>query len=134
LRSTKYLGLALGLVLTLATTIPVLAGQIGPNAVGAFSPGWNTQTAAVHTAGTMTFNEKLCSINAGPEPLFWVAMHHWPFTPQTGIGGRTLVCQDTGTYVTGSWSVQSGVDYSIEYWSGGYNVNRMTYKILFPGS
>jgi hypothetical protein len=137
--SRKFAGLAIGIVLAAGVAGTALAtSTIGPNTVAPMNAGFNTPIWAEHTNGTSFLYNRYCAwTNYGATHpgyysglITWEYMHHWPFTPSTGLGNLSISCYNSSTYYSAQQSVQSGVDYSVEYKSSNLVTN--TYKVTYP--
>ena len=107
----KFTGVGLGLALSLLLTVSALGVTYGPFTATSKTPGWNTPT---YNMNSHSFGIRRCVTDPDDDYLWFESMHHWPFTPSTGIGKQLLFCNNDDTWRTISWSA-SQADYSIEY-------------------
>jgi hypothetical protein len=122
MRTRRYFGPIVGLVLSLGLAGTVLAGYSSDHWINR-SPGTNTPifTNINHT----TFRTWSCT-NTAMYLAQWDWMHHWPIFPSTGTQVVYYPCHG-GTGVSSyTWSAGSNADYSVEYthWN---NSNVTTY-------
>lgn len=108
----KYAGVGLAMVLSLLLTVTAFGATIGPYTATSKLPGWNTPTYSLddHTHGI-----RYCRTDPADDYLWFESMHHWPFSPSTGIGKEIYACQNNSTWRSHSWSSNGTADYSIEY-------------------
>jgi hypothetical protein len=139
MHSRKFARLAVGLALAVGVAGTAFATTtIGPSTVAPMNAGFNTPIWAEHANGTSYLYNRYCAVgyyNATHPGSYsglitWEWMHHWPILPSTGLGNRSLSCWNTSTYYYNQQSVQSGVDYSVEYKSSNLYTN--TYKVTYP--
>ena len=109
MRTPKYAGLGLGLVLTLLHASVALAGRSTGHVVHG-NPGWNSPT--FNNTSSMTFGINNCTSQDLGLSYDW--MHHWPVFPSTGTNEISLLCIHNSTTHYAQWSGGSA-DYSVEY-------------------
>lgn len=125
----KYAGVSLGLALSLLIALTALGDTKGPYTVTSKVAGWNSIT---HNMSSHSFDMRSCITDPNDNYLWFESMHHWPFTPSTGIGKQLLACVNNTTWRTISWTQSGNADYSIEYCNICYNpstIVTMTYRI-----
>jgi hypothetical protein len=110
MRTPKYAGLMLGLVLSILVAGVALAGRSTGHVVNA-SPGWNTPI--FNNTSSMRFGINNCQSSANNLTYDW--MHHWPIIPSTGTSPKSLACVLTNDVKYASWSAGGTADYSVEY-------------------
>jgi hypothetical protein len=109
MRTPTYVGLMLGIVLSILVAGVALAGRSTGHVVNA-SPGWNSPT--FNSTSSMHFGINNCQSSSNYAIYDW--MHHWPIIPSTGTKEQSLRCQLTNDVKYADWSGGSA-DYSVEY-------------------
>lgn len=104
----RRVGVALGLLLSLALASSAFAGQISARLYNA-REGWNSP---IYNAGWTGFNIRYCTSSV--TSLKFDAMHHWPGFPSTGTRETSISCQNNSTWRYTSWDTDVA-DWSVEY-------------------
>ena len=112
MRNRKYLGLVLGLVLSLLVAASVLAITTSGRWTSK-APGSNTPL--MQNISATTFRFWSCVNHNSDLEAYWDWMHHWPIIPSTGTQEKHASCRNVTTKRVLSWSAGSSADYSVEY-------------------
>ncbi len=112
MRHRKYLGLILGLGLSLLVAASALAVTTSGRWSSA-APG--TNTPLMQNINSTYFRFWSCVNYNSDLEAYWDWMHHWPILPSTGTYQQHDACRNTTTKKLLIWSATSLADYSVEY-------------------